>query len=191
MENNKLEYAIGNSKIGKDTIIINMGPATSCPSKACDLCAVPRCYALKAEKLYPGCLPYRKRQAKYWLTNGADQILNDVMGALTHHKKVKYIRFNESGDFYSQKCVNKLYSICSNMYTARPDIKIYTYTARKDLKFAARPKNLVINGSGFMIDNNFLAVPEYSKRAKKCAGDCRICKLCAVAGGRVIENLYH
>ena len=102
MKINNFEYTIGNKKIGKDTLIFNMGSATNCPSKKLGLCKhCDKCYALKAEKMYPQVLPFRQKQEKYWLNTSIDLIIDDFVLALTKHKNIKYVRFNESGDFHS------------------------------------------------------------------------------------------
>jgi hypothetical protein len=82
-----LEYnvniAIGNSKIPGDTAILNMGDALTCPSKKRGLCKVPGdCYARKPERVYPKCLPSRRRAKKYWLSNSARTILSNILVAL-------------------------------------------------------------------------------------------------------------
>lgn len=181
-------YSIGNKKIGSDTLIFNMTTATACPSKARGLCRHPeKCYAMKAEKMYPQCLPYRKRQAAYWSKNSAFRIAQDLVSAFGKHKKLRYVRVSECGDFRNQKDVEKLCEIARRCSFAT----FYTYTARKDLSFDARPANLIIQGSGFLIDNEFTAVKEYAPGAMRCAGDCRKCGLCKEAKGRIINVLYH
>ena len=60
----------GNNKLPKTTVIFNMGPAKECPANALGLCELGKtgkCYAMKAERLYPQVLPYRIRQKNYWL----------------------------------------------------------------------------------------------------------------------------
>jgi hypothetical protein len=180
------KYSIGNHKIGKDTLIFNMGPAIACPALNLRMCQVPpkKCYALKAERQYPQVLPFRRAQARYWLNNDADVIACDIISALTRHKKIKYIRVNESGDFYSQVDVNKLIKIA--LITG---VMFYVYTARKDLDFSDRPDNLIINGSGFMVDNNFCY--EAKKARLVCPGNCRICNLCKRAGHKLIKVKAH
>lgn len=69
----------GNLKIGKDTLIFNMGSAEDCPSLKNGYCKVGhRCYALKDEKIYPDCKPYRDRQATYWLNTQTKQIIEEI-----------------------------------------------------------------------------------------------------------------
>ena len=75
---NKLEVSMGNLKIGKDTIIFNMGSATECPSRKNGMCKLGnKCYAIKAEISYPDCKPYRDRQKSYWLNSDIGQIISD------------------------------------------------------------------------------------------------------------------
>jgi len=182
------KYSIGNHKIGKDTLIFNMGPAQGCPSAARGLCQVPagKCYALKAERCYPGCLPYRKAQAKYWRNSEALDIAADVLTAIKKHKAVKYIRVNEAGDFYDQNDVRKLCEVASRV----PEAVFYVYTARKDLRWPGwQPGNLIANGSGFMLDNNFKY--EAEKFDVVCPGDCRDCNVCKVPGKKTIKIEAH
>ena len=188
-----LEYSIGNSKIGKDTLIINMGSATDCPSRQLGLCNIPegKCYALKAERQYPQVLPYRRRQAIYWQKNSGSEIARDLYHVLVKRPQIKYIRFNEAGDFYGQEDYKKL-SLIAHLLK---DWKFYVYTARADLDYTEeRPKNLVVNGSGFIVDNmftpNLKQIPK-TKTMCKCAGDCKICKLCATRKDLYIYNPMH
>ena len=66
----------GNHKIGKDTLIFNMGPAKTCPSKALGLCQLQdtnKCYAHRAEVQYSKTvLYYRIRQMNLWLAWSAN-----------------------------------------------------------------------------------------------------------------------
>ena len=181
------KYSIGNKKLGKDTLIFNMGPATGCPSKARGFCQVPdgKCYALKAERCYPGCLPYRKAQARYWIGSHEKEIAADIIAAAKKHKSIKFVRVNESGDFYNQTDVSKLYDVARLV----SGLIFYVYTARKDLKFPHGPENLIVNGSGFMLDNCFrYQAPEYDFI---CPGDCRRCDLCKERGKMIIRVEAH
>lgn len=188
----KLEYQRGNRKLPKNIMIINLGPAANCPSRLLGLCKLAKqCYAMKAERLYKNSLPYRTRQAQYWLNNTADDIALDIVNQLKRKFKqaITEVRFNESGDFYGQACVEKMSRIADVLKYY--GVKAYTYTARFDLDFSNISKNLTVNGSGFMISNQFNAVKEYSVQAKICAGSCKACNLCKTAKGRVIEVLIH
>lgn len=186
-----MEVSKGNHKLGKDTIIFNMGPATDCPSRKAGFCKVAdKCYAMKAERMYKQSLPYRQRQAVYWKTNSAEKIAEDLNRHIARKFKipVSYVRFNESGDFYGQEDVEKLKEIAR-----RVPLTIYGFTARSDLKYEGLPDNLVINGSSFMIDNSFTAVPEseISSEDVVCEGNCRECDKCKNKSGLDIKVVFH
>jgi hypothetical protein len=188
---NEMEVSKGNHKLGKDTLIFNMGPATECPSRKAGFCKLPeRCYAMKAERMYKQSLPYRRRQAAYWKSRTAEQIAADLNRHLERKFKVPitYVRFNESGDFYGQEDVEKLKEIAK-----RVSVTIYGFTARSDLKYEGLPDNLVINGSSFMIDNSFTAVAkdEVGSQDIVCSGNCRECDLCKNKHGLKIKVVYH
>lgn len=180
----------GNRKIGADTLIFNMGPANLCPSRDRGLCQVAdKCYAIKAERQYHHVVPqFRFRQARFWLENDSKTIANTIKAKKESVRRgsILYVRVNESGDFWSQECVDKLFEIANEV----PELRFYTYTARRDLNFEGRPDNLVINGSGFMVDNQFTAVNEVSGQFA-CVGDCRDCILCKEALNIEIEVGIH
>ena len=167
-EHNGLKVKRGNSKIDIDTLILNMGSATDCPSKKLGLCKVCGiCYAMKPERMYPGCLPYRRSQEKYWKTHNATQIIIDFEMLFKRHarafKGIKYFRFNESGDFWSKDCVIKLDMVAAWLLD-KYGIKTNGFTARKDLNFDGLSFN--VKGSGSSFGNNGYTV---ARRAKSNA----------------------
>jgi hypothetical protein len=142
---------------------------------------------MKAERMYKQVLPYRRKQEKYWDDNSSDIISNDISEKLSPN--IKYIRFSEAGDFKTQNDVDKMISVATSL--ARYHITVYGYTARKDLNFDKAPSNMIINGSGFMVHNNFEAVKEYSGKNIQCKGNCRLCNICKHKGKVTIEVKYH
>lgn len=207
-----MEFKLGNNKIGKDTLIFNMGSATHCPSKLKGLCNID-CYALKAEKQYKAVLPYRERQGLSWLSSDAFKIAEEITKFTSNRKNVKYIRVNESGDLHSTECLDKLIDI-ANMF---PNFKFYTYSHRSDLidddTHKKLPSNLVINTSNFKVTglNQFKAVRtsfkvkshknqalEIRKELKEkyetniiCMGDCSVCNLCKITHTKDILTPVH
>lgn len=195
MKNKKIYVSNGNRKIPKDTLIFNMTSATDCPSRKLGLCKHCNiCYAMKAERLYPYCLPFRRKQAKQW-SNISPESFFKRLCALPKVKKgnIKYLRFSESGDFRHIEDVKKMNSIAD--MTTTIGIKVYGYTARYDLIDKIDFKlshNITINGSGFMAHNNFYVVDKYRKQDKhKCKGDCSICNLCKHTRGYNIAVQKH
>ena len=178
----------GNLKIGKDTLIFNMNPARYCPSDKLGLCKHSDiCYAKKAEKMYKQVLPYRIRQSKYWNNCTAEKFVSDLVNVINSKKtKIKYLRVSKSGDFNSQSDVNKLSDISDLL---KGIIKVYTYTARKDLNFDNISDNLTVNGSGFMVSNQFEVTT--NKSTVNCPANCRICNKCKFSTGKIIYALKH
>jgi hypothetical protein len=209
----QFKHSIGNKKIGKDTLIFNMGSATHCPSKLKGLCDID-CYAKKAEVQYPAVLPARDHQEQYWLKTSASTIVNDIKKVVKSKRTpIKYVRVNEAGDLHSEACLHKLIMIAE----ALPDLKFYTYTHRQDLiddnTHNFMPSNLVLNTSNFKRQglNQFKAVRvetkfrSYQAKAKEikaelktisksnfnCGGDCSKCSLCKVNHSKDIFVAYH
>ncbi|MHA2181650.1 MAG: GP88 family protein [Promethearchaeota archaeon] len=192
--------SFGNTKLPNTTGIFNLCSAHACPAAKLGLCQlknVKKCYALQAEIQYPDCEPYRNRQAAFWkYTNAKNFTLQ--FNAMNEKKRIKLdkIRFDESGDFENQSDVNKMIEIANNL-----KVTVYTYTARKDLDFKDRGK-LHINGSGFMIDNAFIACryPWLKKAALKAKGykkviycpmNCKNCHICSNYKGYYIICKKH
>lgn len=179
-----LQVQFGNRKLPRTTMIFNMGPAESCPSAKMGLCKVPgKCYAKKAEKMYPATLPYRKRQEEYWANSTADKICADFDDVLSRKKKKPLLlRFNESGDFYTQDDIGKLDKV-SNYLWENHGITTYGYTARRDLDFTNKSFLVKISGSDTGGNNGSTMVVLKGESVPDgfilCPGDCRVCTVCA------------
>ena len=188
-----MKFSRQNKKIGRDTLIFNMDSATNCPSKKLGLCDIHKsCYALKAEKMYKSVLPYRQLQHDLWINQSVIEISKEIKAFLTNKRlktPIKYVRFNESGDFNSQSDVNKLIKLA----LLTPNVIFYGYTHRIDLNYDNLPDNLVINGSGFMIDNNFKVIDKSETNNYKliCPNNCRKCNLCKNKSNKVIAVIKH
>ena len=184
----KLAVSNGNIKIGRSTLIINMGTAEECPSAALGMCNATKngahCYALKAERLYPSAAPYRQRQFSYWRNNTATKIANDLIakiGNRTSTIAIRYVRFNESGDFWDQTDVKKLNTIAKKLKNF--NIVTYGYTARRDLDYTN--VNFLVKGSGHKKGNNGMTTiisksDDIPEGFRECPGSCKTCNLCMV-----------
>ena len=177
-------------------MILNMGAASDCPSVKLGLCPLrnpKQCYALKAERLWPNVLPFRRKQEAYWMNTDARQIAKDILHLNSLlEKPACFLRFSEAGDFYEQADVDKMRGIADYILESNSPLLMYGYTARSDLDFSGFPKNIVVNGSGFMLDNTFMVVDELSDNTRfHCPGDCRICNLCKHNSHKLIEVKKH
>lgn len=187
-----MEFSVGNTKLGKDTVILNMTSATDCPSKKLGLCKLShKCYAMKAERQYPACLPFRRRQEDQW----TNESIKSIVDSIKRKKNIKFVRMSEAGDFRSQDDVEKLFALAHEL--TKENIKVYAYTARNDLSFENSPDNLVINGTFFKVDNQFTPVPQVpdlqALRPNEviCDGDCPNCNYCKEKGDRIIYIKIH
>ena len=190
MEHLKKLLSFGNNKLPKSTAIFNMGSACTCASDLLGLCEVSNiCYAKKAEKMYKAVLPYRHRQQQYWLNCSAETFADQFIETIqAKRNKVKYLRFNESGDFFTQDCVDKLEQIATILRCL--PVFVYTYTARTDLNYH-NCKNLVVNGSNFMVHNLFKPVAKFTGLSRQCLGNCKLCELCTKNRNYIIEVKKH
>ena len=186
----------GNYKLPKTMAIFNMGSATDCPSKRLGLCQAivdgkNVCYAKKSENSSrPSVLPYRRKQEKYWKdTSATDFVAEFVLMNTLKSKPFNALRLNESGDFWSQECVDKAEKIARMLKGF--GVKVYCYTARSDLDFS-KCRDLIVSGSGFKkkgISNIFTMVETKEDRPKGygiCVGDCKICKRCMIKGRKTV-----
>ncbi len=181
----KLGLSYGNRKLPKTTMIINMGTSADCPSRVLGMC-IPvndgtRCYADKAEALYPAVSPYRERQREYWRNTTKEVILSDIAKRIKNRRTdTTHLRFNEAGDFWDQEDVDKLSYIAAGLKTM--GITTYGYTARHDLEFSK--SNFIFKGSGYRIEGSTGKTIVIGKNDTvprgfiKCPGNCKRCTLC-------------
>lgn len=112
----------------------------------------------------------------------------DVMSAVKTRPDVKpgFVRFSESGDVRDEEDVKKLAEVFRLLQEEMPHIRVYGYTARRDIKgWGAMPSNTVVNGSGCLADfqsagvhNSFIATfVERGPTELYCEEDCRNCGL--------------
>lgn len=183
----KLLASIGNMKLGNDTLILNITSATDCPSRELGFCKLgSKCYAMKAERIYKHPLEFRRAQTAQWDNNIPETLIQMIL-PVTQKRGVQYIRFSESGDFRDQADVDKM-STLADILTGH-NLKMYGYTARQDLDFSQVSDNMVVNGSGFMMHNQFTATDNPQNNI--CPMNCRICDMCKAKGNLNIEAKVH
>ena len=162
----QFEYTNGNSKLGKDTIIVNMGSATDCPSakaSLCELYANGLCYANNQERGVHGknILPAKRRHGVQWNNHDANEIALSLVAIITQLRKkkdIRYVRMNEAGDFTNKEDIEKLRGVITqvNELLDKPVI-FYNYTHRSDLFPMDRNPlndlpNFILQGSGYRKD---------------------------------------
>ena len=207
---NDIPIVLGNKKLPRTTAVLNLCPASLCPSALLGLCQlrdIGQCYARQEERVWAGtCLPSRFAMMGYWDTREAWSIASDILAYNAAKKtKIKALRINECGDFRHFGDVEKAEMLAR--FLARSGIITYCYTSRRDLDFSDC-EHLVVNGSGWMAHNRFqvaysLTSPEKGKWLAEdkdgnkvecqyvCPGDCRKCSVCLFRRGRTTAVLLH
>ena len=177
-------FSYGNSKLPKETLIVNITSAHHCPSEILGLCkCADVCYAKKCERIYANY--YRKNELIESFMNLWDD--SDIKELLTYYivhspTKIKYVRLNEAGDFPNQSSVERWNNI-SNWLEKTFNIKTYCYTCRSDLdfsnvRFAVNASNQQMNAQRYFSCLDKVNYEKLPNNAVKCKGDCRKCSLC-------------
>ena len=208
---NDSPFVFGNLKLPRTTAVLNICPATICPSRMLGLCQLKdcnrTCYALREEKVYPGCIPSRMKMMEYFDRNTPWTIAEDLLQLnKTKRNKITALRISESGDLRHQADLEKIENLAH--YLLKKGIVTYCYTARHTLNFED-VHDLVVNGSGWNADNRFQIAYDLKKNDgapgwtcndkhgqpvhvdRLCPGDCRKCDLCQKRGGLTIGVAPH
>ena len=190
----------GNTKLPSSTAIFNFSSARDCPSLKLGLCMAyvdgkHVCYAKKAEySCYPNCLPFRRKQEKFWLKTSAEDFASQFL-AINVVKRIPYkcLRFSEAGDFHNQDGVEKAEKIARIL--KKYGIKCYVYASRCDLDYS-HCTALIVNGSNFTakgVTNIFQIAKKINKVPKGygvCKGDCRLCNRCMIKGMKTMIEVH-
>jgi hypothetical protein len=142
---------IGNEKIGDDTIIINTNHALNCYCSKKGYCNIKKdCYAKKSSNRYVNSCMYNLAAEINFKNLSVEKIITDIESVIkTADTDIKFIRFNEGGDFISYdmfKKANKIATYFKNKY----DIVSYSYTHNIELKDNIKDidnSNIVLNYS--------------------------------------------
>ena len=193
--------AFGNKKLPKTTAIYNIGCWFLCPGRLQGYCELSKeCYA-KSREVMGSVISSRLNNYLFWKTNDAEKIAEFISYSILAEKmkgnEVNLLRFNEVGELEDQDDLVKMVKV-SNIVYNNTGVISYTYTHNRQLNFNIDRPNLVICGSGFMVDNRFTVVkPENYKEyidthnAIECQQNCGDCgSICArKLGVEIVEVL--
>ena len=168
--------------------IISMTSGEDCPSRIKKMCPIHKdCYVLAYERN-----PFMRNQTlkaraedeeaiDYMVDNHMERWFAKELVKRNNQSKVhklKYLRWNESGDMKSLNHFLFIDRVSEILHRHIGTVSV-VYTKRKDLweefKDIRRSKALIVNGSGFMADNNFDAVTEFSDEGNHCPSNCAKC----------------
>ena len=166
------------------------------------------CYAKKAERLWKNVMPSRVRNLN---DSKRETFVNEMSKEISKNKSF-YIRIHESGDFYSQRYLEKWFEICRRF----PEKKFLAYTQSYNLDYSKKPSNMVLYWTiwpdsrcipktglkAFVIDNGSRTLRNYSEqpqgleiafKCKKGHGStltCDKCLHCFEGRGDVIFEVH-
>lgn len=127
--------------------------------------------------------------------NDADTIANEIIDAIKYEifsgNPVDKIRFCEVGELRCQQDLEKIVAISNIVYEVL-EVKSYIYTHNKYLNFDIERPFLTINGSNFMVDNEYRVLEKGEKCSKphySCLCDCKNgCEVCTEKHGIIITE---
>lgn len=198
-----LTHNLGNSKIGKDTLCINIQCGLLCPMdilNKCDNCAI--CYAKSQNRRH-----LKNTVAKNVINN---TIINSVLlGEINLHtvlyntlvdisdsytknelKYIKFLRINVEGDILNNEQLKIVEDIASCFKTVFNLVSCYSYTHNKELDLNLSPtvcfntsnfKNEYYNKRTYTIDFEQLSMFILNILCGDCVlclGDCNNCSYC-------------
>jgi hypothetical protein len=160
-------FSLGNSKLSDDTMIINFTSALECPS--INVCPITQkaCYAVAGETRFKDSRRKNLKvqniwreamnQAIYGDKNAVDKVFSIARlyietlnakkdnGNYVYKKPIRYVRFNEVGDFFTQSIVNAAADFAA--FAKQYGVMCMAYTANKYLNFKA-----IHPGTGLPVD---------------------------------------
>ena len=148
----KLHFQIGNAKLKRDTLILSLPAGHACPfAKDCRSSsdrvtgkitdgphAEIRCYATAAEALFPKIRQSRWDNFELIKSAGtAIRMAKLIEDGVTNRRKIKLVRFHQSGDFFNQVYFDAWLMVAQQ----HPELIFYGYT--KALPFWAKRMHAV------------------------------------------------
>lgn len=151
INNNIMPVKIGNEKIGDDTIIINTNHAINCYSSKKGYCSMKKdCYAKKTSNTYINSCLYNLAAEINFKKLSAEKIIADIEAVIeAADTDIKFIRFNEAGDFINWRYFKKANNIAT-YFKNNYDIISYSYTHNIELEDNIKDidtSNIVLNYS--------------------------------------------
>lgn len=205
--NNIMPVKIGNEKIGDDTIIINTNHALNCYCSKKGYCNMKKdCYAKKSSNTYVNSCLYNLAAEINFKNLSVEKIIFNIEEVINSaDSDIKFIRFNEAGDFINYDFFKKANKIAT-YFMKKYDIISYTYTHNKELEEYITDiynSNIVLNYSydvktsldvkkcivinksdiyNYINDNNYVI----------CGGVCSNCSYCKnKKEKRTVIFVYH
>ena len=202
LEHHRLTHTLGNSKIGTDTICINVSAGLNCPMNLlgnCGNCSI--CYAVSQNKRYfKNTVPKNLINqtiinqvvtGQISLHNVLFELVQDIYCSYTDSElsELKYLRLNVEGDILNNDILTVCDKIAETLINVFGLVSAYSYTHNKELNLTIA-ENIVFNCSDFENEHynkSCYTFLEYSpkleelaltEKVKLCLGDCGKCSYC-------------
>lgn len=207
----------GNLKLSADILIVNLTSAKNCPSYKRGFCKVHNnyikgitkkdCFGMRDEQQYSNTIKNNLRSEITMSLLSTEEFIYYIEQNIKRFDYItKYIRFNEVGDFPSQKFVERCEK-AAEYFFKEYGIQSSAYTDRTDLDFS-NCKYLIVNASSkaiktadrfyqAMIPSDFDRYEDTEGTIKynvanepyfKCQCNCKVCKFCYQTRGQNGED---
>ena len=170
--------SFGNKKVAGTTAIFNTGSWFLCPGRLygfCDLCE--QCN-MKFREVMGSALQSRFNNELWYRLNDAKTVADFIIASIMVEEfkgcKIDLVRFNSVGDFRNQADLLKMRDI-SNVIYKNIGVESYVYTHNENINYKVSRPHLTVNGSGFMVDNQFTVVSPEDYADYVATHDCREC----------------
>lgn len=147
-------FSVGNAKLSPDTLIINFTSAFACPSAG--LCPITQaaCYAVAGENRLKDTrsknVKVHKLISKAYGQKKIDRVFRIaklyIQLLANSRKPIKWVRFNEAGDFPTQKILDAATQFAIEV-ESEYGVKCMAYSANGRLNFQEASKHMAINAS--------------------------------------------
>lgn len=190
--NKELPIIIGNSKVGEDTLCINMSSSFNCYSAHMGYCEHCNgrtnysCYARALEDPFKNTLTQNLLCGYLFDTLSIDELIQQVSETIVKND-IKFIRYNSFGDFKSMEQFLKANTLSEFCYKEFGVVS-YTYTHNKDLEIDVLEKSFITVNYSYKTgrDNVKHCITAFKWESKYlddskyviCNGDCYKCSYC-------------
>lgn len=201
--NPEMHVVFGNAKLPETTAIVSCGTWFNCSGRTEGFCPLAeKCYDKCREVMSHKITKFRLEEEIAFRALNAFEIAQQIISQIKIHnnkpkfknKQVNLIRWNEVGELRNQEDLNKMIE-ASNIIFDELNIKSYVYTHNKYLNFNIPRPNLIINGSNFMVDNEYKVVRNIEEEfnnlqdltnKRECICDCTQCSYCSHNNGFIL-----
>lgn len=188
----QIHVVFGNAKLPETTAIVSCGTWFNCAGRTEGFCPLAdKCYDKCREVMSDKITHFRLEEEIAFRGLTAKEIATEIIEQINVHNakpkyknsQIKQIRWNEVGEMRNQEDLEKIVEVSNLVYDAL-NVKSYIYTHNKYLNFDIERPNLTINGSNFMVDNEYRVMKEseiknIEETFFKCDCDCTKCNVCA------------